>query len=102
MKARKTPYWWRAIESAKRRKKRGLQGFTWPVYERALGWITCACGKQDKRIPRGPGGKPEDSRLTELGGSFAYHVGMDQIAGAERTLRAIERRAVEVLAQEGK
>ena len=69
----------------------------------AFVWITCACGEQDKRIPRDPDGRPKDDLLEDLGGQF-YTNWLDikderSTAEARATLAAIERRAAEILAE---
>lgn len=96
-----TPYWWRAIETA---RKRGH--FTEEDIARAHGWTTCACGKQDKRIPRSknldwengrPANAPLDARLYALGGSFYEYVMSNAFYKAERALVAIERRAAALI-----
>lgn len=62
-------------------------------------WPTCACGKQDPRIPRGLGGAPLDENLEELGVAFYQHVCAHRFFEAAETLIAIERRAAEILAE---
>lgn len=92
-----TPYWTKAIEAAKRRKAKGLEPFTEVQKYRASEWVTCACGKQDKRIEREWDGRPKDEMLVWLGSDFCVHVYDGRIASAERTLAKIERRAAELL-----
>ena len=65
--------------------------------EFAADWTTCACGKQDPRIPREGRGSPVDPTLFELGVSFSGQVDFDQILAAAETLIRIEKRATEVL-----
>jgi hypothetical protein len=40
------------------------------AYNLASDWVTCACGKQDKRIPRYQDGKPRDIELCLYGIQF--------------------------------
>lgn len=79
-----------------RARKRGL--FNKTDYNLALKWIDCACGQQDKRIPRGDNNEPLDSKLFELGDRFASAVRQDHFASAESLLAQIETRAREILA----
>ncbi len=60
-------------------------------------WTTCACGKQDPRIPRECNGRPKNQRLVELGGRFARMVEEDKILSAARLLVKIEAEAAEIL-----
>ena len=67
-------------------------------------FMTCACGEQDKRIPRDKlydDGRPADELLQDLGADFyAYWIVIDDsTADARATLAAIERRAAEILAE---
>ncbi len=100
-KTNPTPYWTKVIERAKKRKKKGLEPFT--DYQRDLSeeWVTCACGKQDARIPRDHlglnRGAPLDDRLRHLGNIFCCHVTDGEVVKAGRTLKAIEHRAFQVL-----
>lgn len=72
----------------------------WCPYD-AKGWTTCACGKQDKRIPRASGfSYPLDNRLYSLGLLFAMAVETEDFLRAAKTLVAIEKRAAIVLRQE--
>lgn len=89
----RTPYWWEAIDAA---EKRG--GFTEEDVERAEGWVDCACGKQDPRIPRHHGLAPKDYRLATLGVHFYDAVDGNLYEEARRILLAIEKRAAEVIA----
>jgi hypothetical protein len=61
-------------------------------------WTTCACGKQDPRIPRTKSGAPIDEYLEELGVAFYQNVCAHRFLEAAETLIAIERRAAEILA----
>lgn len=92
---RKTPYWWATIDRA---EKRGH--FTECEIRRADNWPTCACSKQDKRIPRDDIGCPTDVLLGILGAAFVDYVCSDMFKDARRTLTKIEKRAAKVLAEE--
>lgn len=89
---RKTPYWWGVIERA---KKRG--SFLASEKAKAVGWTTCACGKQDARIPRHDIGDPKDIPLRALGLRFCTAVNGNLVDMAGMILLAIEKRASEVL-----
>lgn len=67
----------------------------------ATGWQTCACGKQDSRIPREQGEEkaPLDNRLYELGIQFCGAVDSNDPVAAANTLIKIELRAAKVLAK---
>ena len=95
----KTPYWWEVIERAKARKAHGKLAFTFRERERAGNWTTCACGKQDIRIPRHGifDMEPLDKELSLLGVQFSHAVTMDDPDLAEKTLLKIERRGDVVL-----
>lgn len=97
--AKHTPYWWRVIAEAKRRKKAGRKPFLVEHQRKAAKWTTCACGKQDPRIPREDDGTPLDGDLYWLGIDFAAEVNVGNPKGAEETLGRIEKRAAEVLAK---
>jgi len=95
-KKRKTPYWWVAIDKAKK------FGFSDEEKDNAGSWITCACGKQDKRIPRKELGSPNDRKLANLGIRFCDEVDSDNPFKAEKTLLRIEHCAAIVIAQSRK
>lgn len=59
-------------------------------------WQTCACGRQDERIPRGWRDAPLDEQLRRDGGWFPYYL-LTDIVEAARCLIRIEKRAAEVL-----
>lgn len=72
-------------------------------------WVTCACGKQDPRIPRHEAGAPKDALLSTLGVEFCGAIGAlrmnryrerhhEFVNKAINCLQRIERRAKEVLA----
>lgn len=85
-------YWGQIITEAEK-----LGGFTLWDRKYANQWTTCACGKQDPRIPREGRGSPVDPTLFELGVSFSEQVYFDQILATAETLIKIEKRAIEVL-----
>lgn len=93
-----TTHWGRRIVAAMERGGR----FTCRDKEDANGWTTCACGKQDARIPRDHEyGDPLDYGLVRLGVSFARSVSRHDPDTALLILLAIEDRAAEVLAEMG-
>ncbi len=101
-----TPFWFRVIQAAEKRRAAGLTPFYETHVELAKNWQTCACGRQDKRIPRhGPGdpfkqyGSPVDSLLRHYGSDFYDRVRDQDVEGAMETMLNIERRAAEVLAE---
>jgi hypothetical protein len=96
-----TAYWPKVIEAAKVRKKKGLEPFTHEQQDRAMDWVTCACGKQDDRIPRSEIIQPWplDPRLRDLGSKFAWAVEDGKPEKAQSILGKIERRAAQVLAK---
>lgn len=61
-------------------------------------WTTCACGKQDSRIPRYEGA-PKDKVLCRLGAAFYDAVHEQDPYRALYLLGRIERRAAEILAR---
>jgi hypothetical protein len=106
MAKKKTPYWHTAIEAAKRRGT-----FLAVDVRRAESWISCACGKQDKSIPRYTrkeadasirpvrAGMPKDRVLADLGVSFLDSVEFNDPESAARVLTSIEKRAAKILAR---
>lgn len=86
-------FWGRRIRRARRR---GF--FTFREQNEAAQWTTCACGKQDPRIPRCAAGRPIDSALENLGQRFYVCVEASNFHGAFETLKKIEIRAAQVLA----
>jgi hypothetical protein len=88
----KTKSWHQRIDDA---EKRG--GFTEADKQMAKSWQTCACGRQDKRIPRCYGGDPADGELDRLGNTFNSSVRNDHFRKARKALYAIEKRAAEIL-----
>jgi hypothetical protein len=85
-------YWGRRIVKA---EERGYRNKTDAL--KASSWQTCACGRQDDRIPRDDEGVPMDSALSDLGCSFYVHILNNRFDFAAQTLVKIERRAAEVL-----
>ena len=90
----KTPNWTKAIFRAYKDKT-----FTVDDRIKADAWTTCACGKQDSRIPVNARGEPVDDTLFALGERFSLAVKDDNPSLAEFNLNAIEKRAAEVLAE---
>ena len=73
--------------------------FTAQDRDDANNWTTCACSKQDPRIPRNKfGSAPCDNTLRRIGQYFLDCVRADAYTEAAETLIAIERRAAEILA----
>lgn len=72
----------------------GIAPFEWQCD--ANGWQTCACGWQDKRIPRDEDGCPLDGLLKWDGRNFPIYL-LTDIVEAARCLIRIEKRAAEVL-----
>lgn len=73
-------------------------GFTPKDVALAHAWVTCACGEQDRRIPRrSMDGRPEDPLLDRLGTEFYDNVLDNRPKDAAKVLSQIERRAAEIL-----
>lgn len=85
-------YWGRRIVKAEER------GF---FFERdhwdSNRWTTCACGRQDERIPRNYGRVPLDPQLRRLGGMFYRVIKRRKYVCAAEILIAIEKRSAEIL-----
>ena len=99
----KTPYWTKVIATALKKKAAGKPGpyFIQRQMDKANDWVTCACGKQDPRIPRKSWLRsfaPEDDRLRVLGLLFAEYLDIDNPEGALKCLEKIERRSAKILA----
>lgn len=62
---------------------------------KAMGWQTCACGRQSALIPR-RGGQPLDALLATLGGEFYTRVRQDEFVSSARTLVEIEAKAAKI------
>lgn len=97
-KKRKTAYWSRVLQQAAKRQAAGKPAFTANEIERAGDWVTCACGKQDKRIPRYEG-EPRDGLIRLLGYRFGHDVEMGCVNEAKRNLARIEARAAVLIAE---
>lgn len=95
-KRAKTPYWTKVLQVAARREKTGyMRPFTKAEIDKAGDWVTCACGKQDKCIPRAYDGtyEPADRLLNDLGMAFFDAVYTGDVKAAKRLLGQIEMRA---------
>lgn len=115
---RKTPYWWGVLERGVRRLRKGQTPFTGKHYRLAGNWVTCACGRQDARIPRVGFGMPADRQLANLGVTFCAAISSGSVlTGPFRTtgvrsqrhvekargvLQQIELRAAQILRERGK
>lgn len=86
--------WHERIEAAKRRG-----GFTDEDQHLTIDWVTCACGEQDMRIKRDYDGRPQDPRLIILGATFCGDVSANDYDEAAITLKLIETRTAELLAE---
>lgn len=86
--------WHERIEQA-----RAVGRFTLDDKALASRWVTCACGGQDERIPRTWRGMPKDDQLLRLGLAFTAHVELGSIERAAMTLKEIDARATELLAE---
>jgi hypothetical protein len=86
-------YWGRRIVKAEEQSR-----FTEKDVRHSASWQTCACGRQDDRIPRDDReGAPIDEDLQDLGYAFYSFVLQHNPRGAANVLVKIERRAAEVL-----
>lgn len=93
-------YWDKVVAIAIARESIGLKPFTKTQIERSAEWQTCACGKQDSRIPRkkdeGSGSKswcPVDDRLRWAGINFYEALVNQNPKDAKKYLDQIEKRA---------
>ncbi len=103
-----TPYWTTAIANAVKRRRQGETPFSAEHIRRAKSWVTCACGKQNPRIPRvgikdttwpANAGAPLDIKLQIHGQEF-YRAVCGQFPNrAEGILAKIELRGAEVVAE---
>jgi hypothetical protein len=98
---RRKPYWPHVIRQAAQRKKQRKPAFTSKQKRLAKAWLSCACGKLDKRIPKELDGAPKDCRLFSLGIDFAMAVARDNPQGALDLLRKIQKREAELLKELG-
>lgn len=96
MREGSTPFWWQALDDLEARPAN--TGVPMDIWARASCWVTCACGKQDPRIPRGSIGAPIDEGLRKLGEAFPIAVGARDVPLARNILIQIEKRAAELLA----
>ena len=96
-----TPYWTRVCQNAIKRQAAGKEPFTLSNREKAATWITCACGRQDSRIPLRESGAPEDDLLTTWGCQFTSAVRRQLPMMALHRLHWIELRAAELIEEEG-
>ena len=62
-------------------------------------WVTCACGNQCSILDRDENGEPVDDELAELGSDFYYEVNDLEWKAAKLTLKAIEMRSAELIAE---
>ena len=62
-------------------------------------WVTCACGNQCSILPRDEVGEPKDDYLSELGSDFYYEVNDLDWKAAKLTLKAIEKRSAQLIAE---
>lgn len=67
--------------------------------QRATSWTTCACGNQCSVIPRNDSGSPEDEMLFSLGMNFCHEIEECDWSGAFQTLRDIEIRSAQLIAE---
>lgn len=67
--------------------------------DKAMDWITCACGMSDPRIPKDECGAPEDILLDKYGNYFSGWVEDGHFANAATYLVLIEKRAAELVAK---
>ncbi|MDE2099646.1 MAG: hypothetical protein KGL39_20505 [Patescibacteria group bacterium] len=86
--------WHERIDAA---EKRG--GFTVKDRIDAGGWVTCACGEQDRGIPYCSDGTPADRIIYRQGMLFTAAVEAGDFDAVRQALAAIERRAAELLAE---
>ncbi len=100
IKTTPTPYWTKVIEEARERHATGVPPFTTEQKALSWEWVTCACGKQDSRIPRNEEGEPLDDELDNLGNEFYAAVDDDDIDKAEKYLAKIELRSAQILLEQ--
>lgn len=62
-------------------------------------WHTCACGKQDERIPRGKLGEPIDKELYWLGCCFNSYIYQNMFCKSAECLIRIEKVSAIILAE---
>jgi hypothetical protein len=88
--------WWLAIQYAEKTQD---SDFKDQLAHLASDWVTCACGNQCAIIPRHFTGAPEDDVLYEEGKNFYEYVESEDWAKAKETLKKIEERSAEVIAE---
>lgn len=100
-KAGYTPYWWKVLyQLAPKRVKLGRKPFTNTEVDKSCVWQTCACGKQDKRIPRDKWDKePHDQKLATAGMDFMYALKLQDLPRAKIAMHYVELNAKRVLKQ---
>ena len=85
------------------RKDRITEAEYFAAKERASRWTTCACGNQCAAIPRYSEGlfinEPVDTLLSDLGMDFMEEIRNRKWDKASETLRKIEARSSEILAE---
>jgi len=92
------PYWIAVLDEAMERAKRGKKPFSRRHVKQAEDWTTCACGRQDWRIPRDvEDDSPLDPELKRLGGEFYEAIKGGAPIAARQRLVEIEIRAAEVI-----
>ena len=103
----KTPYWARVIHQAKARAGRGETPFSEKHIRLAKDWVTCACGKQDARIPRYTkkstmyvAGMPKDELMADSGSDFYHYVRNQNPFFTGQLLAEVEDRAAELILEE--
>lgn len=94
--AKPTKFWTKEIKEAKARKRANKIPFSETVIDKAEDWPDCACGNQDRRIPRSYG-EPLDRKLSDLGVKFGDAVRHQNPSKAEKLMKQIEKRSSEIL-----
>lgn len=97
------PYdWWAFLRSTRKPVQDSVEMAS--IRVRAGSWVTCACGNQCDRIPRGvdhgftfTSGEPKDRALSNLGVSFFDRICRRRWTEARATLIKIERRSSQIL-----
>lgn len=93
----------RIIAEAFKRRVLGKKPFLRRDIKKSQSWVTCACGKQDPRIPREPrneywdGYAPKDKKLYSAGVMFFESLEKQNPAAALKVLGLIERRSALIL-----
>ncbi len=103
-----TPYWTRVCRNGIKRRQKGKRPFRAIHIKLAGKWVTCACGKQDPRIPRATDSwlknsfwMPRDCRLAALGREFFDAIYEQNPYKAFDVLCMIERRSAKVITEQG-